>query len=311
MKNFPKTFGLPYKGSKNSIALWVIENLPEADTFCDLFCGGCAVTHAAMVSGKYNHFIINDIKSELPELFVECCNGKHTTKTHTEWITREKFNAEKSKNAYIAMCWSFSNNGCDYLYSRDKEESKKALHDAAFFNDLSGLEKLGINLKKSECEDVYDRYAYYRKQLREICKESRAELQRLENLQRLQRLENLERLQHLENLERLQRLERFGEDYQKVKIPCDSVIYCDVPYKGTRCGCYSGFDHDRFYEWAEKQDNIFISEYIMPDNFPIVAQREKTAMKKAGGCRKVIEKLFTNQKTFEKIKPQQLALIEF
>lgn len=28
-------YGLPYKGSKNAIAKWIIGNLPKADTFVD------------------------------------------------------------------------------------------------------------------------------------------------------------------------------------------------------------------------------------------------------------------------------------
>ena len=48
-----KTYGLPYMGSKNFIAKWVIDHLPAVDTFVDLFAGGCAVTHATIESGKY------------------------------------------------------------------------------------------------------------------------------------------------------------------------------------------------------------------------------------------------------------------
>lgn len=33
-------YGLPYKGSKNSIAEWIVDELPPAETFVDLFCGG-------------------------------------------------------------------------------------------------------------------------------------------------------------------------------------------------------------------------------------------------------------------------------
>ena len=58
-------YGLPYKGSKNSIARWIIDSLPPADTFVDLFFGGGAVTHAALLSGKYQHFIANDIDDRL------------------------------------------------------------------------------------------------------------------------------------------------------------------------------------------------------------------------------------------------------
>lgn len=60
-------YGLPYKGSKNAIAEWIIDNLPSADTFVDLFCGGGAVTHRAMLSGKYRKFIMNDIDARLPK----------------------------------------------------------------------------------------------------------------------------------------------------------------------------------------------------------------------------------------------------
>ena len=54
--------GLPYKGSKNGIAQKIIDFLPSATNFYDLFAGGCAMTHCAMLSGKYENFIINDIQ---------------------------------------------------------------------------------------------------------------------------------------------------------------------------------------------------------------------------------------------------------
>ena len=40
-------YGLPYKGSKNAIAEWIVSYLPKADVFCDLFFGGGAITHRA------------------------------------------------------------------------------------------------------------------------------------------------------------------------------------------------------------------------------------------------------------------------
>ena len=60
--------GVPYKGSKNQIARWVIDNLPEDEILIDLFAGGCAVTHAAMLSGKWDRIVANDI-GDAPELF--------------------------------------------------------------------------------------------------------------------------------------------------------------------------------------------------------------------------------------------------
>lgn len=82
-------YGLPYQGSKNKIAEWVISNLPNADNFYDLCAGGCAITHAAMLSGKYKNFIINDINPHPTQLFVDAINGKY--KDETRWISRDDF----------------------------------------------------------------------------------------------------------------------------------------------------------------------------------------------------------------------------
>ena len=60
---FPKckNFGIGYQGSKNRLAKEIISFLPSADYFVDLFAGGCAITHAALLSGKYKKVITNDI----------------------------------------------------------------------------------------------------------------------------------------------------------------------------------------------------------------------------------------------------------
>ena len=68
-------YGLPYKGSKNAIAEWVVDRLPEAENFYDLFCGGCAVTHAAMMTKKYKNFLINDIEGLIVKLFADGIAG--------------------------------------------------------------------------------------------------------------------------------------------------------------------------------------------------------------------------------------------
>ena len=65
-------------------------------------------------------------------------------------------------------------------------------------------------------------------------------------------------------------------DYQDVPIHENSVIYCDIPYKGTNryAGKGADFDHDRFYEWALQQTQpIFISSYDMPkEDFKVIAE---------------------------------------
>lgn len=120
-------YGVPYKGSKNGIAEWVVSIFPERANFYDLFAGGCAVTHCAMLSGKFKSYTINDIE-DVPQLFMDAVNGKFSNEKR--WISREDFFALKDKEAYIRYCWSFGNNGRVYLYSREVEPWKKALHYA-------------------------------------------------------------------------------------------------------------------------------------------------------------------------------------
>lgn len=158
-------YGIPYKGSKNSIAEWIIAELPEAETFVDLFMGGGSVTHAAMLSDKYKKFIINDIDERMPKLFIDCIHGKYTLENHQEWISREEFFKKKDADAYIALIWSFGNNGKDYLYSKEIEPFKKAYHYAVFYGDYRLIEELGINIPHSDKKSIYDRYTDTRKAL--------------------------------------------------------------------------------------------------------------------------------------------------
>lgn len=135
------SYGIPYRGSKNTIAKRIIDLLPRADTFVDLFAGGCAMTHCAMGSGKYRNFIANDI-GDAPQLFANAIAGKYRDERH--WISREDFFALKDSDPYIRLCWSFGNGGGQYLYSKEIEPWKRALHYARVFGDRGELLKFGI-----------------------------------------------------------------------------------------------------------------------------------------------------------------------
>ena len=58
-------------GSKNQIAEWIVDLLPKATNFYDLFCGGCAITHCAITKNKYENYFINDINPLAPQLFLD------------------------------------------------------------------------------------------------------------------------------------------------------------------------------------------------------------------------------------------------
>lgn len=150
-------YGLPYKGSKNKLAERIVRLLPKRAHLVDLFCGGCAVSHAAMVMGKYKHIHINDINWMCPTLFIDAINGKYNNESR--WISREEFFRLKDTDPYVAVVWSFGNNMRDYLYSREIEPLKKAIHYALSFSDYSLAKKLGHDLSFIDpIKDLQKRY---------------------------------------------------------------------------------------------------------------------------------------------------------
>lgn len=89
-------YGIPYQGSKNQIAKKIIEFLPSADNFYDLFAGGCAISHCASLSNKYKNIYANDINPEPLQLFQAAIDGKF--QNEKRWISREDFFPSKKKN---------------------------------------------------------------------------------------------------------------------------------------------------------------------------------------------------------------------
>mgnify|MGYP000039716593 CR=1 FL=1 len=91
--------------------------------------------------------------------------------------------------------------------------------------------------------------------------------------------------------------------YDEIDLPKpnETVIYCDIPYKGVKQYTTSRhFDYEKFYNWcrqkAKEGYKIFISEYEMPNDFKCIwakevncaVHREKTIAR--------VEKLFTLSK---------------
>ena len=150
-------YGLPYKGSKNKLAERIVRLLPKRTHLIDLFCGGCAVSHAALLMGKYEHIHINDINWMCPTLFIDALNGKYNDENR--WISREDFFRLKDTDPYVAVVWSFGNNLRDYLYSKEIEPLKKAIHYAMFFSDYSMGKELGHDLSFIDpIQDLQKRY---------------------------------------------------------------------------------------------------------------------------------------------------------
>ena len=250
-----KNWGMPWMGSKSDIAWQVVNALPKGETFVDLFFGGGAITHAAMVSKRWNNFIANDILGT-PEIFIKAVRGE--LKCYDRFVSREEFKA--SDNIVIKMLGSFGNDLKSYLWSPENER-------------LKGLASQMLTAKTLE-----SRRMYFKNFIGALKKE---DIQNIDRLQWLEKLESLQSLQRLERLQALERLQVLKCDYRDVTIPVGGVVYCDIPYKGTS-GYIGGFDHDSFYEWfSSLKVPAFCSEYDAP--FTLVAEWDK--MKKKGDRR--------------------------
>lgn len=286
-------YGVPYKGSKNGIAQWVYSHFPKTENFYDLFAGGCAILQVALMQQEYKNYIASDIDADGIKLFLDAIQGKF--QNEKRWISRKEFFELKDKEPYIKYCWSFGNNGRDYLYSKEIEPYKKAWHFAIFENDFSYAEKLKIDLEPiKEIKEIKEKYLYSKKVIEAI-----TEKQQKSGLVRQQQLEALNRLQSLQS------------DYAAIEIKDNSVIFCDIPYNDTNCYGEKNiktFDYERFYSWAESQKEFcLICEYSMPeDRFVCIDEIEKPVMLNSGADLKAIEKIFIPKHQEEKYRNWQL-----
>lgn len=231
-------YGLPYKGSKNRIAKKILDVLPAAPVLYDVFCGGCAITHAALLSGKYSRVVANDINGIIPHAFETAITGGF--RNEDRWISRDDFQKLYKTDPYVAICFSFGNNLHEYCYARELEPYKRALHYAIFWKDIAPWAELcpeTADALKKAVESEQDRHKrrigagraivtalkaglmngtidpavmdkpIYRKIRKEKTPGLRPQsVESVERLKSLETLENDERLRRLESLERFERL---------------------------------------------------------------------------------------------------------
>lgn len=287
-------YGLPYMGSKRKLADGLLSSIPSATHFYDLFMGGGAVSHCALLSGKWSQVHINDLDPLMPQVFMDSIKGRYAD--DYRWIDADMFFRERLADGYVKVGWSFGTNGKDYIYGRLIAPWQHALHCLMFFNDNSLFLDMGIPVPKvdgdtplergdswraaitTEFADAYIRWLETVLLKGEPADEREKALapirtKRLGNFARLDTLTRWSRINAMQSLKpELHRLHATALDYRDVETLPDSVIYCDIPYKDTREYNRGGFDYDAFYDWAARQSApVFISSYDLPrDRFDIV-----------------------------------------
>ena len=165
----PASYGVSYQGSKNKIAAEVVYNIPSAPLLIDVFAGGGAITHAALLSHRFSSILANDYDCGALQLFYRASHGLIDFKEERKrWVSREDFKRLKDTDPIVRYNWSFSNGGRDYLYSKGREPYKRAYHFALNCNDWTewnaiGLEKFeptrqSIRAHAEEIKDIYIRW---------------------------------------------------------------------------------------------------------------------------------------------------------
>lgn len=177
----------------------------------------------------------------------------------------------KEFDPYIKIIWSFGHTGRTYIYAEKLEQMKEAIHQWKLYGDDTLMKELNVDSKM-----------------------------------RLQSLERLNRLNKLVGLPRFNEIRFTSMDYKRVDILPDSVVYCDIPYQDKNHYTTYGieFDHDEFYDWCMKQNElVIISSYTMPDDFVMVWSKPKRQLLRPGGAGQLMEeRLF--------IPKKQLSLFE-
>ena len=272
--------GLPYKGSKNTIALDIVKALPRGKKFLDACCGGGALLMAAAMSGRWEKVVGNDLNAATIALLDAVLIHKGQIEyEHPPVCTREDFfhSLQRIENGDFTIqdcvnkyCASFGNNGQCYLWNHEIEKVKV------------NIEQMIVAPRLSERRRAFRRFIAY------LEKQAEFDLAKLENIQQLQ---NLERLQRLERLERLERLDIFNINYSEF-----DVVYFDIPYKGTAEYDFD-FDYERFYRMFETLGKpAFLSEY--ESSYTCVGKFNKRALlckaSRKNGKREGLEKLYFN-----------------
>lgn len=98
---------------------------------------------------------------------------------------------------------------------------------------------------------------------------------------------------------RLRGVEFCSGDYKNLRIPDESIIYCDPPYMNTT-GYSDGINHDEFWQWCRERvydgHKVYISEYQVPDDF--IKIWEKPILNCLNPNKKATERLFIYEGQF-------------
>ena len=285
--------GIPYMGSKRKLASDILSKITARHQgitdFYDLFGGGGSISFTAIRDYRFKVYY-NELNKHIYSLVQYLKDNKELEPKFYKWVTREEFHKQINKtndeadwySGFVMSCWSFGNSQSSYLYGADIEEFKRLAHELIVNLDETAMFKLGLNMDGIfKIKEIQKRRIAFCSHVKKIT-EKRCDFQ------------NLELVEHLT---RLQNLQIYNKSYQDIKIKGDNpIIYCDIPYKGTREYKEDGFNHDKFYDWfANLEYPAYLSEYDAPFK-KIEMFKHRSSLSPTNNKKKVFESIYWNGK---------------
>lgn len=281
-------YGLPYQGSKNTIAERIVSSLPSGTNFVDCCCGGGAILQAAAMSGKYKTVTGYDINKAIIGLInATMVDFDIIDYENFPVVTKEAFYEARNRNANI-QDWlirytaSFGFKGQEYLWGENRMRYKHLLHNAV------------------AAPTIEERRCALRDLMTGIVKDKLSEAD-LKNLCHNEQLTNLNRIHEVElamkNRKTKTKVRALVGSMFDIPFENFDVIYFDPPYAGT-----TGYNRGAFSQIMFKAllralldsgKTVFVSEYNAPDpEFVEVASFQKAMTLKCDENRTATEKLF-------------------
>lgn len=295
-------------GSKEKILhliRYILDREYEKEFAIDMFTGGFSVA-SYILQNSSKTVIANDINKYVIALYKAILNDNPEFNTAKyDWVSREEFNDVRDNPnlypdwyvGYVLNVWSFGCNQKDYLYAKDLEENKKALHQAIVFDDFTLIDsndifkgfELEYHLRKIDYKKHHTKRLSFMLKFKNFVKQKRNDLLRVQHLERLEQMENIQQAEHLSAITRNKmnkdRLLLYALDWKDLynAIPTEllekAFIYCDPPYENTKQYQFGKeFDYKEFWDWFRNCPYpVYVSSYqapkdIEPINFELKYQ---------------------------------------
>lgn len=226
----------------------------------------------ARISGELSKFINKELKEGQPfvDLFCGSCNV-------VSKIESDRVRIANDLHKELIAMWEYVQSGGDFPETFTEEEFEKARHnkEGLYPDWLRGLVGFGCAFAGSWFTGFArgGNRIYYNEAKRGVAKK----------------------------IATMKGVIFTNYSYESVNLPPSSLIYCDIPYKGTTQYSTGSFCHDTFIKWAiettKSGHKVLVSEYgdtEYPDNFKLVWSKasRKSLRDSTGEQKETVEVLY-------------------